>query len=518
MRKKVRKLRVMALCMAVLLMAMACLTGCGEQESQPSSSSVETKESTAEKSTEEVSKPDEEELEFVTLTWYYPGNYPQNDQDEVFAAVNEKIKEKINAEVNFQPISWGDYDQKMVLANSSGEAYDLCFTADWSNNYLQNVAKGAYLPLDDLLKEYAPQTYASVPESFWDATRVNGQIYGIINQQIIARSPLLTLNKDLADKYGFDSKTVDGKLENLEPLLEQIAANEPDKVGLTMNFDQNNAYYYGLEIVGGQTSPAGIYMDDADATVVNVYKTDEFKEWASLMYKWNQAGYLKGEDFLAGGDPYPHAEGKRGAWLSGTYKPGVQAEEASKWGIGVYCESLCEPYVATSGVVATMHAIGRNSENPERAMMLMELLNTDKEIFNMLAYGLEGKHYNKLEGDFIELIPDSGYAPGTAWLHASTFNAYLLEGQDADLWEQTKELNASAKVSPLLGFNFDPTPVNTEIAQCASVYNQYLPLFANGVGTMEKDYVEFIDKLEAAGAQNIVDEMQRQIDEWKVSK
>lgn len=511
---KIKKL--MALFLTATTLA-ACLTGCGEEEAKnaaSSSSSSEAKESTAEKSSEEDNTSDDE-LEFVTLTWYYPGNYPQNDQDEVFAALNEKIKEKINAEVNFQPISWGDYDSKMVLADSSGEEYDLCFTSDWSNNYLQNVTKGAYLPLDDLLKEYAPQTYASVPEEFWNATRVDGKIYGIINQQIIARTSLITINKELADKYNFDPKSIDSNLDNLEPFLQQMAANDPDKCGFSMNFNPDNAYYFGLEMLGGLTNPAGVYMNDAEGTIVNIFKTDEFKGFVEKMYEWNQAGYIMGEDGLAGGNPYPEQEGKRGSWMSGTYKPGVESEETLKWGLEVYCEPVSEPYVATAGVVATMHAIGRNSQNPERAMMLMELLNTDKEIFNMLAYGLEGKHYNKLDGDFIEQIPDSGYAPGTAWLHASTFNAYLLEGQDADLWEQTKALNASAKVSPLLGFNFDATSVSTELAQCASVVNQYMPLFSNGVGSLEGDYVEFIEKLDKAGAQTIIDEMQKQVDAWK---
>lgn len=512
-----KKLRVTALCMAMVLAATACFTGCGDTKVDGKTSEVKESVKESEKETDKET-PAEDELEFVKLTWYYPGNYPQNDQDEVFKALNEKIKEKINAEVDFKAISWGDYDQKMILADSAGESYDLCFTSDWQNNYIQNVAKGAYLPLDDLLKEYAPKTYASVPESFWDATRVDGKIYGIINQQIIARTTMLTFNKELADKYNFDPKTIDNNLDNLVPYMEQIKQNEKGVIGNSMNWDANNAYYFGIEMLAGNTNPAGIYMDDSDATIINVFKTDEFKQYAEKQREWEQAGYLMGEDGLTSGDAYSIQEGKRGSWVSGTYKPGVVAEEALKWGMDVYCEAVSEPYVSTSGVVATMHAIGRNSENPERAMMLMELMNTDKEIYNMLVYGLEGKHYTKLDGDFIKLVPDSGYAPGTAWLHASTFNAYLLEGQDADLWEQTKALNASAKVSPLLGFNFDPAPVQTEIAQCSSVVNQYLPLFLYGVGTLDKDYVEFIERLDTAGAQNIIDEMQKQVDEWKAGK
>lgn len=497
------KKRVTALLLALVLVFSACLTGCFEEEPVPTFTAPEYT----------------GDLEFVTLTWYYPGNYPQNDQEEVFAALNAKIKSKINAEVRFMPISWGDYDQKMTLADSAGEAYDLCFTSDWTNNYLQNVAKGAYLPLDELLKEYAPQTYASVPEAYWDATRVNGQIYGIINQQIIARSTMISINKELADKYGFDPSAINNNLDNVVPYLQQIAANEPNGiVPISMKFSAENAYYYGIEMLAGDNNPCAIYMDDADAKVFNVFESEEFKSYVKMQSEWNKAGYTMGEDGLTSEDSFSISEGKRGAWISGTYKPGVQAEEISKWGLDMYCVPLSAPYTSTSGVVATLNAVGRNSENPERAVMLMELLNTDKEIYNMLVYGLEGKHWNKVEGDYIEIAPNSGYTTGTAWMFACTFNAYLLEGQDADVWEQTKEMNATAKVSPLLGFNFDPSKVKTEIAQCSSLVSQYIPLFTYGIGTVEKEYAEFIDKLETAGAQRIIEEMQRQIDAWKASK
>ncbi|MBT3276037.1 MAG: extracellular solute-binding protein, partial [Spirochaetales bacterium] len=103
-------------------------------------------------------------LNDVTISWYYPGNYPQNDQDTVFDEFNRLLKEKINTTIDFKTIAWGDYNQKMQVIIAAGEEYDLCYTANWINNYHHNVAKGAFVPLDDLLTEYAPGLWASVPE------------------------------------------------------------------------------------------------------------------------------------------------------------------------------------------------------------------------------------------------------------------------------------------------------------------------------------------------------------------
>ncbi len=79
-------------------------------------------------------------------------------------------------------------------------------------------------------------------------------------------------------------------------------------------------------------------------------------------------------------------------------------------------------------------------------------------------------------------------------------------------------MNANAIPSVILGFAFNPEPVQSELAQTASVVQEYWP--ALELGTVDPDTVlpEFLDKLDKAGAQKIIDEMQKQIDAWKVKK
>ena len=88
----------------------------------------------------------------VKLTWYIVGNWPQPGQEEVFAKFNSELLKRANIQVEVRPFGWGDYENKMKLLSAANEPYDIAFTAPWMNNYLQNVSKGAFLPLDDLLK------------------------------------------------------------------------------------------------------------------------------------------------------------------------------------------------------------------------------------------------------------------------------------------------------------------------------------------------------------------------------
>ena len=53
------------------------------------------------------------------------------------------------------------------------------------------------------------------PKSFWEATKVKGKIYGFINQQISARTPVVGIEKALADQYNFDINSIAGKINRI---------------------------------------------------------------------------------------------------------------------------------------------------------------------------------------------------------------------------------------------------------------------------------------------------------------
>ncbi len=83
-----------------------------------------------------------------------------------------------------------------------------------------------------------------------------------------------------------------------------------------------------------------------------------------------------------------------------------------------------------------------------------------------------------------------------------------------DIWEQYEKYNSEMMTSKAYGFTFDSTPVTTEEAQLASVYEQYSKDLAFGVVDVDSKLKEFNDALYAAGLQKVMDEKQRQLDEW----
>lgn len=168
--------KVIALLLAALML-LAMFAGCAKQEAAPSATeTTDTQSDTAQTSGEEAAATDEiVKLKLVTRC----GSF--EDQDLVQEEMNKILREKIGVEIELGFIGLGDYDQNVQTMMAGGDDIDIVFTSNFANDYYSAVAKGAFLPLDDLLKEYAPQSYANIPEKFWDAVRVDGQIYGFIN-------------------------------------------------------------------------------------------------------------------------------------------------------------------------------------------------------------------------------------------------------------------------------------------------------------------------------------------------
>ena len=90
-----------------------------------------------------------------------------------------------------------------------------------------------------------------------------------------------------------------------------------------------------------------------------------------------------------------------------------------------------------------------------------------------------------------------------------------MKGQTPGIWEETKKLNETSKVSPVRGFTFDPTPIADVIAKVDAVRGEYSKIIF--VKDYEEKFAEYLEKVNAAGLQQIIDETQKQLDAWAVA-
>ncbi|MDF2921390.1 MAG: transporter substrate-binding protein [Paenibacillaceae bacterium] len=439
------------------------------------------------------------ELKPVKLIWYQRNAEPKNVQS-VMKKANEIIQQKINATLEFRFINPGDYDSKMQLIMSSAEEYDIAFTSSWANNYLNNVSKGAYLPLDEIIGKY-PKLQALFTKEIWDAVRVNGKIYGVPNNQIMADQQGLWFKKDLADKYKLDVANIKS-WEDMTPILQKIKDNEPGV----------NPIRSGPKSLFEEYQPAVEDFHVDTKTWKVHYQPEEQLDRYKLMRDWNQKGFFPQDVATLKDEASLIKAGKIFSRFS-RYKPGGEAEFKQLNGFEPIMISTGPAVIQRGGVLSTLNAVSATSKNPERAVMLINLINTDKELFNLLKFGIEGQDYVKTGENRIEKKPDTYLLAG--WMFGNEFLSYLVPGQPDDVWEQTRKMNETAAVDPMISFSFDRKAVENEIAQLSAVTKEYEPILLNGLDDPEKMLKAFMEKRKAAGHDKVLAEIQRQVDEWR---
>lgn len=453
------------------------------------------------------------------LTFYYPQAEIPADVKTVEAEINKITKEKINTTIHLMPQTFNDYTQKMNTILAAGGDADIMWTSNWNFDYVTNQARGAFLPLDELIEKFAPEVKNTLPQYIMDATRIDGKVYGVPNYQIATNQVGFLIQNRFAEKYNFDISSIK-HIKDIEPLLESIKKGESKEVvPLVMSRNGNYGHLllnYNLEKIQGNILAIN-YNDPTK--ILNMYETPEFEQYLDMVRDWNQKGYINQD---AATIKHPNDLIKTGnvaVEIHDVQKPGAEiAKKNANGGHDITQVALTEPHALTNSIITTMLAINKNSKNPEQAMKFINLLNTDQQLYNLISYGVEGKHYSKISDNVVRINQDAGYNPNANWVFGNTFNAFLKEGEDPQVNEQTIKINETAKSSPIIGFKFIAEPVTAEIANIQTVLDQYLPGLTTGTVDPKSNLDEFRDKLKKAGIDKVVAEGQKQLDEFLKEK
>lgn len=504
-----------------MMMLLSVLTACGNQN-DPS----ETKAPAATNGQEEApeTQPSEaEELEHVELTWYIKSASNTADADTVMAAINEYLNNTLKLNVTLKLVFPSEYGDQTQMALAAGEDIDMCWTGNWGGlDFVTNVAKDAFYPLDELLAEYGQGILEVTPAYGMEACKVNGVTYAIPNQQGWFTQSALYMDKAIAEKYNFDPTSLTS-YKDLEPLLAQVKADNPNSypicVASSGNLFDRCIFELNYTLISGSKGVGGVLMDDQSCQVVNVYALPQMKELFDTMWDWNQKGYIRSDSTQMNGDDLVAAMNNgETVMVYDTYLPGDETKQAERFGHELVTVPVGTPFSSTGSIQSTMTAITANCKDPARAMMVLNAVNTDPVLYNLLCFGIEGVHYTVDANGCAVPVEGTTYDPNCDWSMGNQFNALLREGQAADTWEVTKAMNANTYAVPIMGFSFDATPVSNQMTAISSVVSEYLSTLIRGALDPDTIYDEFMTKLEAAGLQDVLDEMQAQIDAWKAAK
>ena len=111
-----------------------------------------------------------------------------------------------------------------------------------------------------------------------------------------------------------------------------------------------------------------------------------------ITYDWKNKGYIK-EDAINDTDYNTDLAAKMMFSCVKSLKPGKDGEFAGNYGYPWVQKVITANVMSNRESTGAMMAISTTSKNPERALMFLEKLYTDKNIINTMYFGIEGVHY-----------------------------------------------------------------------------------------------------------------------------
>ncbi len=528
---------------------LASLTACGSSSSNTAASTdagtdtaVEETADAEEGETAEAETVDASELDPVTLKMYFHGSNVTDDS-EVLAAANAYLQEKIN--VTLEPIwgTWGDFDTNSVLSLQGGDDVDIYFTCSWSADEYNKFARDGYwVRLDDpennLIEKYASDLWNLLPDVLVGGATINGAdgygVYAVPGYKDIATQNCWDINVTKLNELGYTIEDI----ENADYYsFGEILQAAKDKYGddfypLLVEGAVLERMVDNSIIVTGDSGTGNFmsyYLNPDDLTtpssygnkILNKFATDEFAKFA----KQTREYYLDGFIDPAMGNTNQANDTRTSKQLTGDYLIGTQSyalgyelQASQERGIEVAMVPCTDPYVDTTSSQGAMMAISTASKNPERAMMFLNLLNTDPYLMTLLNYGVEGTHYT-LDDDGLVTFTDkrADYQPWTNGMGNVTILPPTAD-QGADFWTEFTDYYGAAKEIPILGYAYDGSEKETQMGAVANVVAEYMLPLCTGTVDPEEKLPEFLQKLEDNGINDIIDDANAQLDTFMAAK
>ena len=466
-------------------------------------------------------------LDEVTLKFVFIGE-PAPETDDAFVELNKLMKEKINATIEPTFLSWADWDQKYPLLFSSGEDFDMIYTADWAF-YSEVASKGGFYPLTmDMINEYCPLCVENLPEIAWTSSAMNGTIYMIPQNNYFANHYGLIIRGDLRKKYGMDEIT---NLDQLEAFMQNVLDNEEGMIPLDISSD-NAEMYMRLFVVyedehwylaGEHTGVLTYAFTDPEVLQLDAfYDLPGYEDYLVRVANWNKNGYISKSDLTSTNEERFEA-GKSAVTFGNINDALTQWQQAKanhpEWEVE-YVNLLADKKLGSVGY-SQGTAFNAKTKNIERAMMAADLLSYDPDINFIINNGIPGVHAAirdtvEYEGHVlqeVEMLKPGAYGDYSYWNFSNT-PTVPTESFDGFTDIMLSYFYKQDAHHPLDGFVFDTSKVSTEIALTNDLLSEYLPILYLGfTDDPLATLAEFKQKLEAAGIDAVNEEMTRQAKE-----
>ena len=525
--------------MAAALMTATVMSACGG-DSSTSSSSGSTGDSTTSASDSGSETAGDEgdataatdaaaeaianrtETQHLVVSWMTWSGSP-TDLQMVVDEMNALTVPELNIEIEMQVTDYASRNQTLTLQLTGGEQIDIMsclgmtFSSAVQNDYLIDLEE------NDLIQTYGQDIIETMGQEFVDTCRIGGVLYGTPNQRDMAqgKSALCIRTDILVDACEAAGITPDLENETWytdEDTVWEILKAAKDTHPEVTAFRPGTSIWHKADDLGGNRF--GVLENWGQTTeVTNCFESEGYYEYCRKMHELYEYGCISADavtDTTA--DMVCVSSGTAASYLT-VVKPGSKTQETKGVGMDMTIIQTGPDFLYSTSCNGMPWTITYNTVDEVAAMQYLNFMYASPEWNDLFCWGVEGTHYVVTE-DGHYTYPEgidansSGYNTALSWIAPAQFKAGVWEGDSLDLWERIDAFNKGAEVSMGNGFIFDTTPVSAQFTAVTNVYTEYQKSIEYGILDPDVAIPEMNEKMMTAGLQDIIDEKQKQFDEF----
>ncbi len=539
MRKKF--LRTMALAVAATLLLTACSSGGGSSAGESSSSAAESStptSSTAEASgttSEDTGSGEESYLcsdEPLELTAHiHWGNVYVLSDD--WTVTNEAAKmTNISLKGTASPMET-DSTEAFNLMIAGQDIPDIVGgNRDLINQY---GMEGAFMPLNDLIEEYAPDFKKILdenPDIKGAITAADGNIYQIpfVYESLVSEAWFV--RQDWLDAVGMEAPTT---VDELHDVLTAFVNEDPngngqkDEVGYFTRLTNTDNVLKGLLSLFGIQDAR--HTDEEGNVGVGLY-SEEYKEAIKSVSQWYAEGLIDPEIFTRGSNArdilFPENNG--GVihdWIPSTtgYNEKLQESVPGFKVVGILPPTDVNgdqwEVEARARLSGAGWAIGANNEHPEETMKYMNFWWTEAGR-RLQTYGVEGDTYTMVDGepvytdkvlnatnpinDYMRQI--GGQIEDMASLHDNSYERFMSDEEGnrvTKMYEESGLVNKMNVKLPAVSFTQEELDVvNSKWQPCRNYMLEQLQKWTFDGSTIDAEFDQYMANLKSMGIEDVI--------------
>jgi len=461
-----------------------------------------------------------EEPYTVNFAYHAP---KEGNQAEVNALINELTMRDLNMKVNLMPITWDTYNSKMPMMLAAQEPIDISFVFAFSLPSF--IDQGYIVDASDYMEQ--TKDLQEVLGEDLQGGYIGDMLAGFPMMNVRATPSGIFVRKDIFEELGYKASdfniTTDdmSSFGQLTEMFAKVKEKYPDMTPFNgyRTFGLNTITY--IDGVGDQFGVLENYGQTDKIT--NWYESDQFKQFALLNREWFEKGYSSKD--IAVDKELGQAKMKAGKTFAffASYGANALTDVKSQTGYDTVLIPVSHKMKSTTAVNGALNVVLNTSANKEKAFEFLNWAYTNKEFNDLLNWGVPGKDWvvnDQGQADYPEGVTVStvNYHNDFGFIYPNQYLMTPWSGSPADIWEKYKAFSDDALVSKAYGFTFDSSAVAAEQSQLAGVLAKYENALSFGAVDIEPTLKKFNDELYAAGLQAVMDEKQRQLDEWMASK